>query len=221
MNKKTILVMSVLFSASILGSSCGARVEPTPTVDPQAVLTEVAMTISAELTQSALLTPSPTATTAPTMTPPPIPTQALPPAPTVPVEQPGINSTLAGPLPDNWTYISDTIKDGTVFWKNEKFVQTWKFENTGSTTWNTNYQLVYWAGDLLGDITTVSLTNPVAPGVQVEISVPMVAPAVEGKTYKSWWTMINDKGQPFPSGEYLWVEIYVGTVADKTPTPAG
>ena len=215
MKKKSVIFICLLVGVSIISASCGARPEPTPTVDPAAIMTEVAMTISAELTQVALLTPSPTPTLPPTATPPPIPTQALPP----PSGQPAVLPTTVGPQPDNWLYISDAIPDDTVFWKNEKFTQRWKIENTGTTTWDSSYTLTYWDGDILGDITAVSITNPVKPGVQVEISVPMVAPSIEGKTYKSWWRMVNDKGQPF--GEYLWIQIYVGTVFDKTPTPSG
>lgn len=220
MKKKYLLILSTILTISILGISCGPRVEPTPTIDPQAIMTEVAMTISAELTQVALLTPSPTATLPPTATPLPLPTQALPPAPTSPSGQSGTLPTLPAASPDNATYIADvSIPDpeegGQILAKNSKFTKIWKIENSGTTTWDSAYKLIYIDGTLMTENTIVSIVNEVKPKVQVELSVPMQAPAQDG-TYTSYWRMMNDKGQLF--GDVLYVKIVVGTV---TPTPAG
>lgn len=219
MRKKNLLFICLLAGISLLTASCGSREEPTPTVDPAAVMTEVAMTVSADLAQEALLTPSPTATMPTTATPPPIPTQALPPAPTSPAGQPAVQPTAIGPQPDNFVLISETVPDDSVYWKNERFTKTWKLENTGTTTWDSSYTLFYWDGEIMSDITAVSIKNAVQPGVQIDISVPMVAPSVVGKTYTMYWKMHNGKGTPF--GDTIWVQIYVGTEADKTPTPSG
>lgn len=209
MKTKYLLVISILMTISILGASCSPRVEPTPTVDPQAIMTEVVQTISAELTQVALLTPSPTVTSEPTATPQPLPTQA----PTLPS---GLVPTLPAASPDNATWIEDvTVPDDTLFAKNAKFVKTWKVENSGTTTWNSGYKLIYIDGTYMTENTVISIVNNVAPKVQVELSVPMQAPATDG-TYTSFWRMMNDKGQLF--GDVIYVRIIVGVV---TPTPAG
>jgi hypothetical protein len=216
MKKKILLIISLLIGISILGASCGPREEPTPTVDPQMVMTEVAQTVMAELTQTALLTPSPTATMPPTATPLPLPTQALPPAPTASSGGTGLAPTLPAASPDNATWIEDiTVPDDTLFAKNSKFTKTWKIENSGTTTWNSSYALIYLDGTPIPENTVISIVNDVKPKVQVELSVVMQAPSSDG-TYTVYFRMMNDKGQLF--GDVLYVRFVVGAV---TPTPAG
>lgn len=215
MKKKNLLVISLLMTISVLAASCGPRVEPTPTVDPQAIMTEVAQTISAELTEVALLTPSPTATVPPTATPQPLPTQALPPAPTSPSGTTNLPQILPTDAPDNAKLIDETVPDDTLFAKNSRFTKTWKLENSGTTTWNSNYKLIYIYGEIMTESLIINITKDVAPKVQVEIPVVFQAPDKDG-TYISYFQMMNDKGQQF--GEQIWVKIIVGAV---TPTPAG
>lgn len=211
------LIISSLLGISMVFASCGPKVEPTPTVDPNVIMTEVAMTVQAEVTQNALLTPSPTAPLPPTATVPPAPTQQLPVAPTLPSS--GLAPTLPSTSADNATWIADvTVPDDTVFWKNETFTKTWKIENSGTTTWDSTYKLVYVDGPILSEQLIVSIVDPVKPKNQVELSVPMKAPATLG-TVTNYWRMMNDKGQFF--GDVLYVKIVVGTEADKTVTPNG
>jgi hypothetical protein len=216
MKKIRFLQFCALIASVILATACGPKVAPTPTVDPKKIMTQVAKTVQAEVTQMALLTPSPTATLQPTATLPPVPTQQLPPASTLaPVAAPTLSSTS----PDNAKWIADvTVPDDTVFYKNETFTKTWKIENSGTTTWDTTYKLVYVDGPILGKTLIVSITSPVKPKNQIEISVPMQAPAALG-TITNYWRMMNGKGQFF--GDVLYVRIVVGTVAEKTSTPAG
>ncbi len=211
------LIISSLLGISMVVASCGPKVEPTPTVDPNVIMTEVAMTVQAEVTQNALLTPSPTAPLPPTATVPPAPTQQLPVAPTLPSS--GLAPTLPSTSADNATWIADvTVPDDTVFWKNETFTKTWKIENSGTTTWDSTYKLVYVDGPILSEQLIVSIVDPVKPKNQVELSVPMKAPATLG-TVTNYWRMMNGKGQFF--GDVLYVKIVVGTEADKTVTPNG
>lgn len=209
------LVIGILLSAV----SCGPKVEPTPTVDTNAIMTQVAMTVQAEVTQMALLTPSPTLPLPPTATLPPVSTQALPAAPTSPSGAPALAPTLSLQSPDNAIWIADvTVPDDTVYWKNETFTKTWKIENSGTTTWDTTYKLVYVDGPILGETLVVSITTPVKPANQIEISIPMKAPETLG-TKKTWFRMMNGKGQFF--GESFYVQIVVGTELEKTVTPNG
>lgn len=206
------LSISLILGISLVAAACGPTVEPTPTVDPNAIMTQVAMTVQAEVTQNAALTPSPTIPLPPTATLPPVPTQALPTA------KP-IQPTLPAISPDNAKWIDDvTVKDDTVFWKNETFTKTWKIENSGTTTWDSTYKLVYVDGPVLGTTLIVSITNPVKPKNQIEISVPMKAPSTLG-TVTNYWRMMNGKGQFF--GDVLYLRIIVGTVLEKTVTPSG
>jgi hypothetical protein len=70
----------------------------------------------------------------------------------------------------------------------------------------------------MGKTLIVSITSPVKPKNQIEISVPMQAPASLG-TVTNYWRMMNGKGQFF--GDVLFIRIVVGTVAEKTVTPNG
>ena len=101
MKNTKYLLISVLFGIALIAAACGPKAEPTPTVDTNAVMTQVAMTVQAEVTQNALLTPSPTMPLPPTATLPPIPTQSAPPAPTT--GAPGLAPTLPAESPDNAT----------------------------------------------------------------------------------------------------------------------
>ena len=76
--KKTILLAVVILTIA----GCGNRPEPTPTIDPVMVMTDVAGTVQAEVTANAMLTPSATMPPPATPTFPPVPTQALPAVPT-------------------------------------------------------------------------------------------------------------------------------------------
>ena len=209
------LIISIVLGIALVLTACGPKVEPTPTVDTNAIMTQVAMTVQAEVTRNAMLTPSATIPPPPTATIPPVPTQALPVAPTSQVSQP----TLPAMSPDNATWIADvTVPDDTVFWKNETFTKTWKIENSGTTTWDSSYKLVYVDGPLLGETLVVSIVNPVKPKNQIELSVPMKAPTTLG-TVTNYWRMMNGKGQFF--GDVLYLRIVVGTELEKTVTPNG
>ncbi|MCD6355641.1 MAG: hypothetical protein J7L66_00020, partial [Anaerolineaceae bacterium] len=162
---------------------------------------------------------SPTVAPQPTNTSLPIPIQSTPTLPTGSANPSGPAPALPGESPDNATFIEDvTVPDGEVFWQNERFTKTWKIENTGTTTWDSSYKLVYVDGPIMGEDLIVSIINPVEPGNQVTLSVRMTAPNALG-SYVNYWRMMNGDGQFF--GDMLYMEILVGTTADKTPIPSG
>lgn len=66
MKKRNLVFGFLIIATIVLSTACGAKAQPTPTVDPGVVMTQVAETVSAEMTQIALMTPSPTATLAAT-----------------------------------------------------------------------------------------------------------------------------------------------------------
>ena len=208
---KYIILSSVLVISLVI-ASCGPKVEPTPTTDPNMIMTLVALTVQADVTRIALLTPSATLPPPPTATLPPVPTPALP------TGQPN-QAPLPASSPDNAAWIADvTVPDGTVFWKNQTFTKTWKIMNTGTTTWDSTYKLVYIDGPILGEVLVVSIVDLVKPNDQIELSVPMKTPAELG-TVINYWRMMNGKGQFF--GDALYVQFVVGTVSEKTATPNG
>jgi len=206
------LKISVFLGISMVLASCGSKAEPIPTVDPNMIMTQVALTVQADVTRIALLTPSATLPPPPAATLPTDPTLALPPG------QPD-QAPVPASLPDNATWIADvTVPDGTAFGKNQSFTKTWKIMNTGTTTWDSSYKLVYADGPILGEVLIVSIINPVMPNDQIELSVPMKSPSELG-TVVNHWRMMNGKGQFF--GDDLYVQIVVGTESEKTATPNG
>lgn len=107
--------------------------------------------------------------------------------------------TLAVPC-DRAAWVKDiTVPDGTVFGVNTSFVKTWRLRNDGTCTWTTSYKLVFVNGDAMSAPASIALTDSVAPGQEVELSVPFVSPAVKG-TYKSNWKLQNASGVSFGLG---------------------
>lgn len=212
-SKKAILGILVMMVAAVSLTACAK-----PTEDPSVKITQIAMTVQAELTQNAALTPSATATFTPTATAtevPATPTLSGPTATSTPVVYPTQPASSA----DNAKYVADvTVPDGTVFTADQTFTKTWRIQNTGTTTWTTNYSLVYLEG-VLGtkDLQSVKLTKEVKPGETVDISVNFTAPKTNGN-YISWWRMFSASGYLF--GESMNVQFTVGTSsATVTPTP--
>ena len=113
-------------------------------------------------------------------------------------------------------FISETVEDGTDFSPNENFTKTWRLKNDGTCTWNTNYKLVFVDGDQLSGPANKNLTQSVAPGEQVDISVDLKAPGSGGK-YKGFWKVADDKGQYFVNN--IWVEIEVIEPTAPPPPP--
>ncbi len=187
----------------------------TPTVDPVARITELAATVQAQITEMALLTPSATATLTPTETGTPTLTlAATTPAPATPTRNPFFATTVG----DNSKWVEDiTIPDYSQVAPSSTFVKTWRIQNTGSTTWTTDYKLIYLDGmqDASGAL-SVKLTKSVAPGDTVDISVTFTAPASNG-LYTSYWKMYTATGYLFGDPFYMYVNVGTGTL---TPTTA-
>lgn len=226
MKKKFYILTSLFIALALLAISCGSKVEPTPTTDANAIMTEVAMTVAAEVTQSALLTPSATLPPAQTDTPMPMaatlaitePAAGLEPTFTLPVvtTEPTTAAAVTG---DDAGYVEDvTVSDGDIMYANEYFKKAWKITNTGTTTWDSSYSLVNIDGNNWGEDVMVPLTDSIPPGSDLTISVQLRAPSALGD-YFSRWKLMNPNGILF--GEEMYVYITVGTFEDKTPTAAG
>ncbi|HNR02233.1 MAG TPA: NBR1-Ig-like domain-containing protein [Anaerolineaceae bacterium] len=204
--KEFTMRLLLIVMAALTIASCGA--DPTP--DLSLISTEIASTIYTEMTSTAMAMPTATATPENTPTPQPSPTatatQSLAAPTTAAVTAPLLPTTTG----DNSKYIADmNIPDGTVVNTGDVFDKTWKFENTGTTTWTTAYTLRYVEGNLFGDdnnATYVFVPVAVAPGKSVEISVPFRAPEVAG-SFNSLWKLYNADGIPF--GEYVTINIIV------------
>ncbi len=206
---RIVLSVAIIFTVFLL-TACGAK----PTPDVTLLSTEIAATIFSELTSTALAVPTAIPTLGVTATPLQLlptttPTVNLTAAnlatPTLFVVQPNVPGSSA----DNSKWVADVnFPDGTVVGTGDSFVKTWRFQNTGTTTWTRDFRIIYLEGNLLGknDETMFNLTAEVLPGKFAQISVPFTAPGEKGK-YNSLWKLFNPEGQQF--GEYATINIVV------------
>jgi len=129
---------------------------------------------------------------------------------------------------DKVQFMADiTIPDGTPLAPGASFTKTWRLKNIGSCVWTRSYQLAFFSGEQMGGPSSANFPANVAPGQTVDISVPLVAPVVEGR-YRGYWMFKNDNGALFGQGVQAnkpwWVDIRVtassGTPATPTNGPA-
>lgn len=118
------------------------------------------------------------------------------------------------------TFVSDvTIADGSYVQPGSSFTKTWRLRNNGTTTWTTNYKLVFVSGSQMTAPNFVYLPYNVAPGQTVDISVPMISPLYSG-SYKGNWMLETDTGVRFGVGNTcqtaIWVQI-INYVPSYTP----
>jgi hypothetical protein len=205
----------ILLSLSLL-TACN---NGSKSADPKAVYTSAAQTVAAQLTSIGPLTPAPSATPFPSITPiaatvASIPTAAMA---TMPAASPTTNPSVA----DKAQYISQNPADGVELAANSTFTMIWTVKNVGKTTWKTSYQLRFYAGAPLGNTTSVYIPKSVAPNEQVDISVPLTAPASAGE-YNSMWVMSNADGVNFQPLT-LALKVIAGPTATitSTITPTG
>jgi len=107
----------------------------------------------------------------------------------------------------------ETIPDNSELAPEQQFVKVWRIKNTGSCTWNNNYTLRFYSGDLLNAGASIVLTEDDIPTWgYANVEVDMKAPATLG-TYQGYWKLISDGGKIFgvgPDGKgWIWVKIIV------------
>jgi len=233
MSKTRILFTCLfVFMFGLVITACGIGEPKTPTPDPNLIITQVAQTIEANITLTAAAMPSATLTPEPTQTPASTNTSAVTatPAGTLALSTPGLPTIPSGGTTgsaDSMAFAADvTIPDNTQLSPSSEFTKTWRVKNTGSTTWNSGYQLVYWDGvpgnevEKVLPVKQVKLTSEVKPGAEADVSVKMVSPSKNG-TYKIWWRMVNPQGNPFGDQLYVLIILTDGTltlVPSVTPT---
>ncbi|MBC8509907.1 MAG: hypothetical protein ISR58_07210 [Anaerolineales bacterium] len=240
MSKKSLTIIFLIVLMSI-ASACISQPEETPEVNHEQQVTFAVETVYAQiaLTEAAAAamatpTPMPTNTPLPTETPTLVPTatptnvfeneaegddEAAESADTgtsqTEAQQPqqGSQSQSEG-LPCHRANLEyETIPDGTELPQERKFVKVWRIKNTGSCTWNENYILRFYSGDLLGAGAAITLTDENIPTWGfANVEVDMKAPADVG-TYKGYWKIVSDSGKIFGVGAdgkgWIWIEIKV------------
>jgi hypothetical protein len=88
------------------------------------------------------------------------------------------------------------------------FVKTWRVQNSGESTWTTEYKLVFERGERMGSPEAVPIPKEVKPGEVVDISVEFIAPDTPGE-YKSSWMLLNKRGKKFGVGKEGDLPIFV------------
>lgn len=207
----------VFITGALLFTACSVGGARTPTTDPQAVYTSAAQTVGAELTRSGALTPSATLTPTITETKTAVPTTAAPTATTPAPTQPPSNTPTTAKLPDRAEFVSQAIADGARFSPGQTIKMSWVIKNIGTTTWTTAYTARFYAGDLMGAVTTVVFTKEIKPGDKLELAVDFTAPDTLGHK-SSIWVLQNANGVNFYPF-YLNIEI-VAAPPTNTPAPA-
>lgn len=220
MKKRRTVSLSAFVWVTIAGliiSGCNmpGRAQPTSQVD--ALNTAAAQTIQAQMT-SIILTSQALNQTTPTATLDAdgnvVPTSTL-----QPTAVPSFTPTTPAPAAcDQAGFVSETIPDGSDFNPGQKFTKTWTLKNTGSCTWNSNYDLVFFSGNAMtAPASQAIMTGTVAPGQSIQITLELVAPNAAG-THRGEFKLRNASGGLFGIGAKngpFWVEIDVaGTLYD-------
>jgi hypothetical protein len=213
MEKNTLYkTLTLLSTFAILLGACGS---PTQTPDP-VIATAVALTVAAQNAQqnAPISTAIPTATVPPNITFP-TPTSGFTVIPTKTASKSGGDADCG-----KATFVTDlTVPDGTITKPGATFIKTWQIKNSSACTWNTNYKIVYYDGNIMGGAYVYNLPQSVPPEGLVDISIQLTAPADEGE-YTGSWKLQTPNNVVFGVGQYsepFTVKIVVSK-ADKPVT---
>jgi hypothetical protein len=190
----------------LLISACGSSGQ-----DDTAIATAVAQTVeaqNAQATEPIAASPIPIRTN----TPIPLasslaPTFTLAPATQAPAGLCTPSASLAG----------ETIPDLTIVSPGATFTKSWQLMNTGTCTWGTDWQLVYYGGDRMDGLAVYNLPEPAQPGETLDLPIILRAPAENG-TYTGEWMLKSPWGQSFGVGQYsvpISVSIVVGSATPE------
>ncbi|MBF8283220.1 MAG: hypothetical protein HW378_2135 [Anaerolineales bacterium] len=224
--------ITLLCLLSLALAACNrASATATPTPEPTATQTSAPTVIVPTLPPAWTPTPSPTLTSAPATS---VPTAGASTTPTpetagtaAPTETLAASPSLTTPadtgLTDKVEFVADmTVPDGTQFTPGTKFTKTWRVKNAGTSTWTTDYALVFVRGEKLGGPDRQLLTGLVPPGQTVDISVDFTAPANFG-TLTSFWMLRSPAGELFGLGpdanQPLYVQVSIIPAAGENPVP--
>src|SRR6185437_5140655 len=87
---------------------------------------------------------------------------------------------------DQANLVSENYADGTSVPSGSSYTQRWVLINSGSTTWDSNYQLEYVSGDAGCPTTPVPVPQSVAPGQTYTFSVICTASSISGSAKQVW-----------------------------------
>ena len=188
------LLFPIVALATILACGPLAAATPQPEATLNSLYTSAAHTLESMATQGTYVTftpstPAATSTLAiSTATPLTLATYT-----NVPPLQPVTRCDAA-------SFISDvTYPDGSIVAPGSPFTKIWRVRNSGTCTWNTNYDLVYVGGERFSSPSAVAVPGTVAPGQTVDLAVDLVSPTRSG-SYTGYWKLRNSSGTVFGVG---------------------
>ena len=209
-------LMTILITGILILTACGGSdADLTPTVDPNALSTQVVETFAAGLTQTAAAQPTiqlfPTLTPSPTFAPFATSAATFPPASQATIAPTKSCYSMA--------FANDvTIPDKTPMTPGQTFTKTWKVVNNGSCAWDAGFKFAFTGGDAMSGV-TYTLPSAVAVNATVDISVAMTAPTTKTGDIRGNWRMSTAGGQFF--GDEVYVIVTVGgSAATATATKA-
>jgi hypothetical protein len=98
------------------------------------------------------------------------------------------------------------VPDGTHLAPGAAFTKTWRLRNSGTCTWDTSYRLTFIAGEPMNGPQSMTLSETVLPGAEVDISIALIAPQADG-TYQGQWQLVAPDGTPFGAKPYVEIEV--------------
>ena len=112
---------------------------------------------------------------------------------------------------DSASFVEDvTVPDNTNFNHGDVIHKVWRVKNSGTCAWNSQYSLVFAAGNQM-DAPDSTPLNATQPNNTLDITVNMVAPAEDG-IYRGDFEIHNASGAAIPidHAKTLWAAITVG-----------
>ena len=125
-----------------------------------------------------------------------------------------IAPTVSSAPPDRGIVSWESPLDYAQFHTNTQFKKTWRLKNIGTTTWNKDYKVRFWAGSagrMGANDQTIGVE--VKPGQEVEITMNFTTPDTGGD-YIANWVLSTDQGANF----YL---FYVAVTISDSPAEGG
>lgn len=192
-------VLALGISLMLIIAACGA-----PQLDESAMSTAVAQTVQAQNIQETV----PVATS-------PVSTDTPPPLASLAATITGTPSTqvVAGLCTPGASLVGETIPDATIVQPGGTFTKVWQIKNSGTCTWDTNWQLIFYGGDQMDGLVAYNLPQPAQPGQILDIPIILRAPPNTG-SYTGEWMLKSPWGQSFGVGQYsvpISVSIVVGS----------
>ena len=217
-----ILMAAVIFFSA---AACTPKATPTPTVEPT-VIESPTETMEPIVTETE--TPMVTETLETTVVPGADTNQgqSTPPAGTTPNAPANTGGQPASSAPDKYQYVTQNLPDSYQVRPNVSVTITWTVKNIGTTAWDKNYSLRFFAGPDVKN-TYIPFIKTVAANAATELSATFTTPAQPGN-YELWFKLANAQSQNFGDVNFIFtvtntpnntIKPKASPTANALPTP--